>query len=143
MPTIDELKKLIQINGIKNCPITDKDVDLAEKIFGPSIPALKGKSTRRRPEVIVDQTISLPNELKDNLGDVVLHMDLIFVNGVAFMTTIDPKIKYWCAIALDGQKEPDFVKALLRIKLLYKCALVEITGLMCDGQFLLYQDVFE
>ena len=37
----------------------------------------------------MDQTILLPNDLKDNLGEVVLYMDLMFVNGVPFMTTID------------------------------------------------------
>jgi len=74
---------------------------------------------------------------------VVLHMDLMFVNGVAFMTTIDHKIKYRCAIALDAQKEPEFIKALLRIKLLYNRAGVQISDLMCDGQFLSYQNTFE
>ena len=58
VPTIDSLKAFIRTNGMKNCPVTEKDVDNAEKIFGPSVPALKGKTTRKKADAYEDQTIS-------------------------------------------------------------------------------------
>ena len=36
-PTIKNYKLLIQSNMIKDCPVTVKDVDIAEEIFGPDI----------------------------------------------------------------------------------------------------------
>jgi len=127
---------------MKNLPITEKDVDKAEKIYGPSVPKLKGKSTRRKPDAFNDQTILLPNELKENLGDVVLHMDLLWVNGIPFMTTIDNRIRFRSAVALDGIQKKDFEKALLRVKLLYTRAGVTIPDLRCDTQFLSYENAF-
>jgi len=45
-PTVENLKALIRMNAIKDCPVTVEDVDIAEKIFGPDIGTLKGKSVR-------------------------------------------------------------------------------------------------
>ena len=48
-PSVEDFKKIPSVNGIDNCPITVKDIKLAETIFGPDIGALKGKSTRVKP----------------------------------------------------------------------------------------------
>lgn len=48
-PFLEDYKKLIQANAIKNCPVTVEDVNIAEKIFGLDIYTLKGKATRTKP----------------------------------------------------------------------------------------------
>jgi len=45
-PSVADLKKILKMNGIANCPITLDDVDIAEKICGPDVASLKGKTTR-------------------------------------------------------------------------------------------------
>jgi len=35
---------LIKMNAIKDCPVTVYDIILAEKIFGPDVASLKGKT---------------------------------------------------------------------------------------------------
>ena len=44
-PSIADLKSAIAMNAIAGLPVTTKDVDLAEKIFGPDLGTLKGKTT--------------------------------------------------------------------------------------------------
>ncbi len=44
--TVDNFKSLLLMNVIKNCPVTDKDVSISEKIFGPDMSSLKGNLTR-------------------------------------------------------------------------------------------------
>jgi hypothetical protein len=39
-PTIDNFKAIIRVNLIRDCPVAVDDVNLAEKIYGPSISAL-------------------------------------------------------------------------------------------------------
>jgi hypothetical protein len=48
-PTMENFKALLQMNVIKNCPVTVEDINIAEKIFGPDVSSLKGKFTRRKP----------------------------------------------------------------------------------------------
>ena len=62
-PSISALKSLIQMNTIKNCPVTTEDVTLAEKIYGPDPSNLKGKSTCSQPPAVIDDEIELPEEL--------------------------------------------------------------------------------
>jgi hypothetical protein len=51
-PTMDNFKSLLQMNIIKNCPVTVEDVHIADQIFGPDMSSLKGKSTRRKPKPV-------------------------------------------------------------------------------------------
>ena len=59
-PSINDFKAMITINAIRNNPVTVEDINLAEKIFGPDIRSLKGKTTRRTPAPIVADYIEIP-----------------------------------------------------------------------------------
>ena len=63
-PTPENLKALIKMNAIKDCPVQMEDVDIAVKIFGPDIGSLKGKSVRRQPPPVRDNVIQIPTELR-------------------------------------------------------------------------------
>ena len=54
------------MNAIRANPVTTGDIVIAEKIFGPDIGALKGKTTCRKPAPIVDDYIKIPEELVQN-----------------------------------------------------------------------------
>jgi len=51
------------MNVKKNCPVTIIDVNAAEKIFGPALSTLKGKTTRQSPKPVIRDEIELPNEI--------------------------------------------------------------------------------
>ena len=56
-PPIEVLKLLLKAGFLHNCPITSKDINNAEKIFGPDIPTLKGRTTWKTPPVVRDTVI--------------------------------------------------------------------------------------
>ena len=58
-PSIKDFKAIVQGNLIKNCPITIDDINLAEKIFGKDIPAIKGKTTRHTLKAVVTNIIEV------------------------------------------------------------------------------------
>ena len=62
-PTVEAFKAMLKGNVIKNCPITAADVDIAEKIYGPAISTLKGKTTRKTPKAVVADEVLIPQEL--------------------------------------------------------------------------------
>ena len=93
LPT-ETLKHVLRQNIIKNCPVTAEDVNIAERIFGPDMGALKGKSTRKTPAAVRDDVVEIPPEIKEQHADLTFCMDLMFVNGMPFLTGIDRSIRY-------------------------------------------------
>ena len=87
-PSSADLKHILKVNGIRNCPVTTTDIALAEKIFGPDIGTLKGKTTRQKPLPVVEDYIEIPPELLRDHQEVILAMDTMKVNGLHFLTTI-------------------------------------------------------
>ena len=51
-PTVRNLKHLVNRNFVKSCPITINNINTAEKVYGPDVGTLKGKSVRRRLPVV-------------------------------------------------------------------------------------------
>jgi hypothetical protein len=47
-PSMKDFNLVIRSNQIKNCPVTVQDVNVAAKIWGKNIAALKGKTTRSK-----------------------------------------------------------------------------------------------
>ena len=92
MPSIHDFKAIIRMNMINNNPVTTDDIKIAEKIFGPDVGTLKGKTTCRKPLPVVNDYIEIPKELIQAQRKVTLCMDGMKVNGQSFLTTISRKI---------------------------------------------------
>ena len=85
---------MIRQNIIKNYPVTVEYIEIAEKIFGQDVSTLKGRKTRQRPKVVVDNFIEIPRELIDNNQELILCIDIMFINKHASFTTIDKEIGF-------------------------------------------------
>ncbi len=79
------------MNLIKDCPVTTKDINIADKISGPDSGAWKGKTTRRTPPSVVEDYIEIPEELTALQREVTLCLDAMYVNGLRFLTTVKKK----------------------------------------------------
>jgi hypothetical protein len=65
-PTIETFKTLLKMNAIRNCPVMTEDVNIAEKIFGPDMSSLKGKSTRQKSTPVREDTVEIPRKQPRN-----------------------------------------------------------------------------
>jgi hypothetical protein len=93
-PTMQNFKSLLQMNVIKNSPVTVEDINIDEEIFGPDVSSLRGKSTRLKPTPVRKDIIQIPKELIVKHHDIELYMDNMYINECGMLTTIDWTIKF-------------------------------------------------
>ena len=111
-PTVRNLKHLISGNFVKNCPVTVEDITIAERIFGPDIATLKGKSVRRRPPTVRQDNIEVPEEILRLDEDIILYIDNMFINGLPFLSTNGNWIKYAKTVPLKNRTTKELYEAL-------------------------------
>jgi hypothetical protein len=63
------------MNFISNNPVTIKDMEIAQQIFGLDIGLLKGKTTRKKLATVVNNYIEILEELFVKQQNIVLCID--------------------------------------------------------------------
>ena len=113
--TMNNFKLLLRMNVIQNCPVTVEDVNISEKIFGPDMSSLKGKSTRRKPKPVRSDLIEIPKEIITKHHDIDLCMDAMDVNEYGMLTAIDQTIKFQSLVPMNTKQHVEYYPALDQI----------------------------
>jgi hypothetical protein len=74
-PLIPNVIAILRMSIVKDNPITIKYFKMAKKIFGPDVATLKGKTTRRKPIVVVKDMITICRELVQAQQHITLEME--------------------------------------------------------------------
>jgi len=56
---------LVRLNLLKDCPITNSDIIHANKIFGPDLANIRGKTVRLKPEHVQTEYVDIPRVILD------------------------------------------------------------------------------
>jgi len=56
---VADLKCINKMNASKDCPVTVDDIILANKLFGPDVASLKGKTVQHTPMPVVADIIEI------------------------------------------------------------------------------------
>ena len=91
------------------------DVDIAVKIFGLDIGSLKGKSIRHQPPLERDNMIQIPTELTQEHKNLILCIDIMFVNGQTLLTAINQSICFRLLVPLESMSKSNMYDALDKI----------------------------
>jgi hypothetical protein len=134
-PSLKNLKGVIRMNMIRDNPVTTKDVDLAESIFGPDIGTVKGKMTRSRPTPVNDQHIEIPEEMISLHEDVTLAIDGITINSLKFLSTISRDIYYRTVHYMPDTKAVTYRTAINDVCGVYRRGGFQVTDILCDNEF--------
>jgi hypothetical protein len=102
---------VIQSNQIKYFPVTVQDIDVAPKIWGKSIAALKGKTTRSKSIPVARDYGKVPMEIMKLHREVFLTKDIFFVNKIPFFLTLSRKICFTAVNHLADRTVPQIFKA--------------------------------
>eukprot|EP00957_Ditylum_brightwellii_P101488 7734075-Ditylum_brightwellii.AAC.1 len=104
------------INGktLDNCPIAASDIVNARTIFGPNCPGLQGKTVRQRPERIEPEHLGIPRDFYCLHHFVKLTADVMFVNGLAFFTSLGREIRFGTAELIPSRTAKQLAKSLMK-----------------------------
>ncbi len=86
-PTEREFAGMVHEQLLTNCPVTVRDVDNANQIFGPDLANLRGKATRTKLERVQVEYVQIPWDFVQLHKYVMLLADVMFVNGLPFLVT--------------------------------------------------------
>ena len=123
----------MQGNSVRNNPVTEQDMVMAEDIFGKNLSHLKGKTTRRAPKAIINDTITVPRELC-NRKDVVLHINATCINGTPFLTSIGYPIVFRVCSSMQGTLHEEHHEVLDRALRKCNAARFRIKENSCAGE---------
>jgi hypothetical protein len=142
-PSLKDFKAIITMNGIGNNPVTIEDIGIAEKIFGADVGTLKGKTTRSKPIPVVNNYIKIPRELVRRQHDIVLCIDTMKINGMAFISTISRKIMYRTVEFLVNTQVSAYRSALFRVFAIYEHAGFQVKQVYCDNEYQAVGDIIK
>jgi len=134
-PSWKDFQWVVRSNMIKDCPVTLEDTNVAFKIWGKDIAALKGKTTRKKPNPVAKDFVKVPKELMKLHKNVFLTADIFFVNKIPFFLSLSRKIYFTAATHLKSRKVADIFKAFKEIYVYYLQRNFRITVVHKDGEF--------
>ena len=134
-PDMNKFKLAVRAGMFKNCPLTESDIVVADKIYGPSVSALKGKNKRPTPRRVVDDWIEIPKELLDMNRKIDLCVDIMFINNVVIFTSIDTAVRYRMCVILRNRTKEALYEAIDKVLREYNHAQFTIKTIYCDGEF--------
>ena len=134
-PSMKDFKHIIQTNQIKNCPVTIEDIKISEKIYGPSVYAIKGKSVRKKPKVVVNDYIEIPRELIKAHQGIILCADIMYIEEVPFLVTVSKNVRMNTIRYIPDKKKQTLLEAFDPTLLLYNKAGFTIKELHADPEF--------
>ena len=132
----------IAITHLRDCPVTKADITAADKIFGPNLGSLKGKTVRTMPQHVLDNIDPVPPEILDTFGSVTLRIDIMFINKIPFFISISRHIKFITVEVLPNRRISTVVKKLQDIVNLYRSRGFNISTIMADHEFELLRPTF-
>jgi AAA ATPase containing von Willebrand factor type A (vWA) domain len=94
-PAQSKFEKIVSGNFVTNLPISLADVRRSEKIYGPAVPSIKGRTTRRQPEAVQDLVpVGIPREMYNEYKHTTLCLDFFYVNKLIVMHAISRKLQH-------------------------------------------------
>jgi hypothetical protein len=134
-PSPKDFKNMVRSNMIRNCTVTATDIDNAYKIFGDDLATLRGKTVRNTQDPVVADYVAIPKEILDLNREVTIAADVLFVNGMPFVTSISRKIKFTTIEYVMSRKEPDLINSLVKVVTLYKARGLNPSTALMDREF--------
>ena len=134
-PTEREFEGMVREKLIANCPVTVQDVHNANRIFGPDLANLRGKTTRTKPDHVRVDYVEIPRDIIDMHKYVTLVADVMFVNGLPFLVSSSRGISLVTIEYLPSRTAKRLAITLERVLKVYARGGFAVQTMMMDMEF--------
>jgi hypothetical protein len=136
-PSDFDLANAIEHNVIGNNPFTRRDVRIAKKIFGPDVPAMKGKTVKRKSKMPREDDITdIPHTIMKEYSEVHLSIDIMHVNGIKFLISHSKHIGLLQTYCVRKNNRDAILACILKMVQTYKSRSVfNVVTIEADGAF--------
>lgn len=132
-----DLLKASNNNLIRDCVTTRRDIQIADNIFGPDQPSIKGKTKQREVKHVREDNIQelLEHIQKEYGNNVTLEIDIMYVNSILFLITTSQHLRIVTAHRLKNRHANTIVDALDITLGLYRIRGLDVKQIFADGKF--------
>jgi hypothetical protein len=136
-PNDNDLANAIEHNVIGNNPFTRRDVRIAKKIFGPDVPAMKGKTVKRKSKMPREDDISsIPPNIIKEYSNVHLSIDVMHVNGIRFLISHSKHIGLLQTYCVRKSNREAILDSILKMIQAYRSrGVFTVVTIEADGAF--------
>jgi hypothetical protein len=134
-PTEREFAGMVREKLLTNCPITVRNVENANQIFGPDLANLRGKITRAKLDHIRVEYARIPKDFIQLHKYVTIVADVMFVNGLPFLVTSSRGISLVTIKHLPSRTAKQLVHTLEQVFMIYGSAGFVVQTAMMDMEF--------
>jgi hypothetical protein len=136
LPSDVDFANSLENGTIPECGINRRDIRIAKAIFGPNGNSLEGKTVQRKSKLArSDEVLDLPNHIVDKYTNVTLGIDVMHVNGNAFLIAISEHIGYIQTIAIATKSEISFLSGIKKMISQYQLRGFKVTHILGDNAF--------
>lgn len=123
------------IKNLANCPITRRDLAVAEDIYGPNLGSIKGKTPSRTVKHVPGNTDPVPMDILERHGQVSLAVDIMHVNKVPILVTYSRSIRFGTVTHLINRRAGTIGSALLDVIQMYEHQGFTMSTIFADIEF--------
>jgi hypothetical protein len=134
-PSNADFESILRAGVIGGCSITVEDANVAQKIWGSSVPRLKGSIVRESGHRKPQSLVKVPWELLKLQQKVSIAIDIFFVNGHIFYMTLSRKICFTTVTHLVNRMVNEVWAAMHKIYQMYMLRGFHIVEIAGDGEF--------
>jgi hypothetical protein len=128
-PSARDMYRLLR-GGIKGSDVTVQDFVRKLAIYGPSVPAMQGKTVRRAPVRVNTEFVPAPL-----VSTQTLHADLLFVEKIPFLTSVsEPLGLTICSHLAGGKGVPSLRRAMVHHISQYAAQGFKVKKILFDGE---------